>query len=69
MVSPTRWAGSVLGRLRDSAIVARLAMRMPLGTLAILAVTALHGTMTKDPNGTWYAPLAAAVHGAVLDTL
>ncbi|MBK3563896.1 MULTISPECIES: hypothetical protein [unclassified Streptomyces] len=24
-------------------------------------MTALHGTIAKDPNGTWYAPLAAAV--------
>ncbi|WP_427924652.1 branched-chain amino acid transporter permease [Streptomyces sp. cg40] len=52
---------ALLGRLRDSAIVARLAVWMPVGILAILAVTALHGTMAKDPNGTWYALLAVAV--------
>ncbi|MFE0249766.1 branched-chain amino acid transporter permease [Streptomyces sp. NPDC059010] len=52
---------AVLGRLRDSAIVRRLAVWMPVGILGILAVTALHGTITTDPDGTWYAPLAVAV--------
>ncbi|MER6123689.1 AzlD domain-containing protein [Streptomyces sp. NPDC001795] len=52
---------AVLGRLRGSAIVQRLAVWMPVGILAILAVTALHGTMTTDPHGTWYVLLAVAV--------
>lgn len=52
---------AVLGRLRDSAIVRRLAVWMPVGILAILAVTALHGTITSDAHGTWYALLAVAV--------
>ncbi|MCZ0985500.1 branched-chain amino acid transporter permease [Streptomyces diastatochromogenes] len=51
---------AVLGRLRDSAVVRRLAVWMPVGILAILAVTALHGTITKDSHGTWYALLAVA---------
>ena len=52
---------AVLGRLRDSEIVRRLAVWMPVGILGILAVTALHGTVTTDPGGTWYALLAVAV--------
>ncbi|TDU02540.1 hypothetical protein EDD99_0940 [Streptomyces sp. 846.5] len=36
-------------------------MWMPVGILAILAVTSLHGTITTDPHGSWYAPLAVAV--------
>ncbi|WP_030926808.1 branched-chain amino acid transporter permease [Streptomyces sp. NRRL S-646] len=52
---------AVLGRLRGSAIVQRLAVWMPVGILAILAVTALHGTITNDAHGTWYALLAVAV--------
>ncbi|MFF4396183.1 branched-chain amino acid transporter permease [Streptomyces sp. NPDC001480] len=56
---------ALLGRLRDSAIVRRLAVWMPVGILAILAVTALHGTITTDRHGTWYALLAIAVTIAV----
>ncbi|MEW2396166.1 AzlD domain-containing protein [Streptomyces sp. NPDC046862] len=52
---------AVLGRLSDSAIVRRLAVWMPVGILAVLAVTALHGTITADPHGAWYALLAVAV--------
>ncbi|WP_019067918.1 branched-chain amino acid transporter permease [Streptomyces hokutonensis] len=52
---------AMLGRLRDSAIVARPAVWMPVGILAIPAVTALHGSVTTDPHGAWYAPLAVAV--------
>lgn len=55
----------VLGRLRDSAVVRRLAVWMPVGILAILAVTALRGTITTDPGGAWYALLAVAVTSAV----
>ncbi|MFF3937083.1 branched-chain amino acid transporter permease [Streptomyces phaeofaciens] len=55
----------VLGRLRDSVIVRRLAVWMPVGILAILAVTALHGTIATEPHGTWYALLAVAVTIAV----
>jgi len=43
------------------AIVARLTVWMPVGILAILALTALHGSVTTDPHGAWYAPLAFAV--------
>lgn len=52
---------AVLGRLRDSAIVRRLSVWMPVGILAILAVTALHGTIEADPHATAYALLAVAV--------
>lgn len=52
---------AVLGLLRGSAFVRRLAVWMPVGILGILAVTALHGTITKDPRGSWYALLAVAV--------
>ncbi|GAA2474717.1 AzlD domain-containing protein [Streptomyces longisporus] len=50
-----------LGRLRGSAIVQRLAVWMPVGILAVLAVSALHGTITGDAHGAWYALLAVAV--------
>ncbi|MFF9803638.1 branched-chain amino acid transporter permease [Streptomyces coeruleorubidus] len=56
---------AVLGRLRGSAIVQKLSLWMPVGILMILAVSALHGTMTKDAHGAWYAPLAVAVTIAV----
>jgi branched-subunit amino acid transport protein AzlD len=52
---------AVLGRLRESVIVRRLAVWMPVGILMILAVTALHGTIVDDPHGTWFALLAVAV--------
>jgi branched-subunit amino acid transport protein AzlD len=52
---------AVLGRLRGSAVVQRLSVWMPVGILAILAVTALHGTITTDRHGPWYALLAVAV--------
>ena len=52
---------AVLGRLRESAIVRQLAVWMPVGILAILAVTALRGTITTDPHGVWFALLAVAV--------
>ncbi|MEU6418113.1 branched-chain amino acid transporter permease [Streptomyces spiralis] len=56
---------AVLGRLRGSAVVQKLSVSMPVGILAILAVTALHGTMAKDAHGAWYALLATAVTVAV----
>ncbi|MEU1178665.1 AzlD domain-containing protein [Streptomyces sp. NPDC005820] len=56
---------AVLGRLRGSAVVQRLSVWMPVGILAILAVTALHGTITKDAHGVWYALLATIVTIAV----
>lgn len=42
-------------------LTARPAVWMPVGILAIPAVTALHGSVTTDPHGAWYAPLAVAV--------
>jgi branched-subunit amino acid transport protein AzlD len=59
---------AVLRRLRDFALVKRLAMWMPVGILAILAVTALHGTVAAAhgvPHGTWFALAAVAVTIAV----
>ncbi|MER7684559.1 AzlD domain-containing protein [Streptomyces sp. NPDC097610] len=52
---------AVLRTLRGSALVRQLSVWMPVGILAILAVTALHGTITRDPQGTGYALLAVAV--------
>ncbi|MFF4729754.1 branched-chain amino acid transporter permease [Streptomyces mirabilis] len=52
---------AVLRTLRGSALVRQLSVWMPVGILAILAVTALHGTITRDPHGTGYALLAVAV--------
>jgi branched-subunit amino acid transport protein AzlD len=56
---------AVLRSLRGSAPVRQLSGWMPVGILAILAVTALHGTITTDPHGRWYALLAVAVTVAV----
>ncbi|MHB9849454.1 branched-chain amino acid transporter permease [Streptomyces sp. Tue6028] len=56
---------AVLGRLRGSAVVRQLSVWMPVGILAILAVTALHGTMATDPHGAGYALLAVAVTAGV----
>ncbi|MGW4977350.1 branched-chain amino acid transporter permease [Streptomyces mirabilis] len=52
---------AVLRTLRGSALVRQLSVWMPVGILAILAVTALHGTITRDPHRTGYALLAVAV--------
>jgi branched-subunit amino acid transport protein AzlD len=52
---------AVLGTLRGSALVRHLSVGMPVGILSILAVPALHGTITRDPHGTGYALLAVAV--------
>ncbi|MFD7001435.1 branched-chain amino acid transporter permease [Streptomyces mirabilis] len=52
---------AVLRTLRGSALVRQLSVWMPVGILAILAVTALHGTITRDPHGTGYTLLAVAV--------
>jgi branched-subunit amino acid transport protein AzlD len=56
---------AVLRTLRTSAIVQRLSAWMPVGILAILAVTALHGTISAEPHATLYALLAVAVTAAV----
>ncbi|WP_327432311.1 branched-chain amino acid transporter permease [Streptomyces sp. NBC_01236] len=52
---------AVLRTLRGSAIVRQLSVWMPVGILAILAMTALHGTITTDPHAMGYALLAVAV--------
>ncbi|MEV8313803.1 AzlD domain-containing protein [Streptomyces sp. NPDC059900] len=56
---------AVLGRLRGSAAVRRLAVWMPVGILAILAATALYGTIAEDPGTTAYALMAVAVTAGV----
>jgi branched-subunit amino acid transport protein AzlD len=56
---------AVLRTLRTSAIVLRLSAWMPVGILAILAVTALHGTIAAEPHATLYALLAVAVTAGV----
>ncbi|WP_128380975.1 branched-chain amino acid transporter permease [Streptomyces cavernae] len=56
---------AVLGRLRGSAVVRRLSVWMPVGILAILAVTALHGTVIAAPRSTPRALLAVAVTAGV----
>ncbi|AXG78994.1 branched-chain amino acid transporter permease [Streptomyces paludis] len=56
---------ALLRTLRGSPVVRQLAVWMPVGVLAILAVTALHGTVTADPRGTVYALIAVAVTGGV----
>lgn len=52
---------AVLSGLRGSAVVRQLSVWMPVGILAILAITAPHGTITKDAHGARYALLATAV--------
>ncbi|WP_369244202.1 branched-chain amino acid transporter permease [Streptomyces sp. R41] len=56
---------AVLRTLRTSVIVRRLSVWMPVGILAILAVTALHGTIAAEPHATWFARLAVAVTACV----
>nr|WP_236666788.1 AzlD domain-containing protein [Nonomuraea sp. K271] len=52
---------AALRGLRTSATARHLAMWMPVGILAILAVTALHGTITAEPRAALPALLAVAV--------
>ncbi|MFI7639348.1 branched-chain amino acid transporter permease [Nonomuraea sp. NPDC049400] len=56
---------AVLRTLRTSPIVRQLSVWMPVGILAILAVTALHGTIAAEPHATLYALLAVAVTAGV----
>ncbi|RNF77875.1 branched-chain amino acid transporter permease [Streptomyces botrytidirepellens] len=51
---------AVLRTLRTSPIVRQLSAWMPVGILAILAVTALHGSVAAEPRATPYALLAVA---------
>ncbi|MFI7442762.1 branched-chain amino acid transporter permease [Nonomuraea indica] len=56
---------AALRPLRASATVRQLSVWMPVGILAILAVTALHGTIAADPHAAPYALLAVAVTAGV----
>ncbi|TDD13566.1 branched-chain amino acid transporter permease [Nonomuraea diastatica] len=51
---------AALRTLRTSATVRRLSTWMPVGILAILAVTTLHGTIAAEPRATLHALLAVA---------
>ncbi|QUH00588.1 AzlD domain-containing protein [Saccharopolyspora erythraea] len=52
---------AALRLLRESRVVRALSSWMPVGILAILACTALHGTVTTAPETAPYALLAVAV--------
>ncbi|CAM04624.1 branched-subunit amino acid transport protein AzlD [Saccharopolyspora erythraea NRRL 2338] len=52
---------AVLRLLRESRVVRALSLWMPVGILAILACTSLHGTVTAAPGAAPYALLAVAV--------
>jgi branched-subunit amino acid transport protein AzlD len=52
---------AALRTLRNSTIVQQLSVTMPVGILVILAVTALHGTISAEPRATLHALLAVAV--------
>ena len=56
---------AILRTLRTSAIVQELATWMPVGILAILAVSALHATIAKAPSTTLFAIAAVVVTAAV----
>ncbi|MET7461157.1 AzlD domain-containing protein [Nonomuraea sp. NPDC005501] len=56
---------ALLRTLHSSAVVRNLAVWMPVGILAILAVTALHGTVSAEPRAMPYALLAVAVTAGV----
>ena len=51
---------AVLGSLRESLVVSRLAAWMPVGILAILAVTAFRSSVAALPGTFWYALIALA---------
>lgn len=52
---------AVLGPLRDSRLVASLALWMPAGLLAILAASTLRGTIAADPSAVGFALAAVGV--------
>ena len=56
---------AVLRMLRTSRVVQRLAVWMPVGVLAILAVAALHTAVSADPHAAPYALLALAATAGV----
>lgn len=56
---------AVLRTLRSSPIVRRLSTWMPIGILAILAVTALHTTLAAQPHTTPDALFAVAATAIV----
>ncbi|MFG3438848.1 branched-chain amino acid transporter permease [Nonomuraea sp. NPDC047897] len=56
---------AILRPLRASETVRQLSAWMPVGILAILAVTALHGAVAAEPHTAPYALLAVAVTAGV----
>ena len=56
---------AVLRTLRGSAIVRQLSVWIPVGILAILAATALHGTISEEPRATLDALLAVAATAGI----
>ena len=54
-----------LRTLRGSAVVPQLSVSMPVGILVILALTALHGTISAEPQATLDALLAVAVTAGI----
>ena len=56
---------AALGLLRDSRVVGALSLWMPVGVLAILAATILHGIISADPGAALYAMFAVAVTAGV----
>jgi branched chain amino acid efflux pump len=56
---------AALRTLRTSTMVQQLSVSMPVGILAILAVTALHSTIAAEPRASLHALLAVAVTAGV----
>ena len=56
---------AALGALRESVLVRRFAVWMPVGILAILAASTLRGTIAADPGNAVSAAAAVAVTAAV----
>ena len=51
---------AALRALRNSTVVQQLSVSMPVGILVILAVAALHTTISAEPRATFAALLAVA---------
>ena len=56
---------ALLGSLRESLVVRRLAAWMPVGILAVLAATAFRSTVAALPGTIWYALIALGATVAV----
>ena len=56
---------TALHALHNSTIVQQLSITMPVGILAILAATALHGTIRAEPRATLDALIAVAATAGI----